>query len=182
MEQIAFVEPGVEVSGRSIFTVINAIPLGREYRLHILGKYGIENINEDAWYSQKQFLKAIKEISHALGPDMLFSIGKGISEHAVFPSHVACLEQALLAIDFIYGMNHRGDTIGRYELITFDLATRFAEMTCSTPYPSEFDRGIILTTLSRFKPKDSSYHNVWLNLSKPTRLHGNASCTYLMKW
>ncbi|MFD1002760.1 hypothetical protein ACFQ21_25770 [Ohtaekwangia kribbensis] len=182
METTAFLESKVEVLGRFIVTFINAIPLGKEYCFHILRKYGIENIETGNWYGQRQCLKAIEEICNALGPNMILSIGKSISGQAVFSPRVDSLEKALRAIDVVYGMNHRGDGIGGYDLITFDPEGRFAEMVCSTPYPSDFDRGIILTTLSRFKPKDSSCNNVWLNLSKPTRLHGSKSCTYLIKW
>lgn len=179
MAQVVSLEADVEVLGRSILALINAIPLGKQYRLHILSKYGIENVTKNSWYSQQQYLKAIEEISNAQGGEILFVIGKSILEHAVLPP---CLEQALRAIDTIHAMNHRGGDIGRFELVTFDCAGRFAEMVCSTPYPTEFDRGIIFTALSRLKPEDSFYYNVWLNLSKPTRLYGNNSCTYLLKW
>ena len=175
-------ESDVEVLGQSIVTFINAIPFGKEYRLHILGKYGIEDIETDNWYSQRQYLKAFREISIASGPDVLFAIGKGVQEHAHFPPQTDSLEKALRAVDIVYAMNHRGGKIGYYNLITFDSKARLAKMICTTPYPSDFDRGILATTLKRFKPEDSISANVLLNLRKPTRRHGEDSCTYLIKW
>jgi hypothetical protein len=182
MTQVVSFETYVEVLGRSISAVIDVAPLGKEYRLHILSKYGIENVKGDNWYSQRQYLKAIEEISMAQGGDILFTIGKSVLTHSAFPHGIDCLEQALRAIDLVYAVNHRGGYIGHFELVTFDCTRRFAEMVCSTPYPSEFDRGIIFSTLTRFKPKDSACHNVWLNMRKPTRMYGNNTCTYLLKW
>lgn len=175
-------EPEVEVLGQSIVAFINAIPLGKEYRLHILRKYGIENVRSDNWYSQQQYLKAFREISITSGPYMLFDIGKGVQERAVFSSETDSLEKALRSIDVIYAMNHRGGEIGYYDLMTFDCKARLAKIICTTPYPSEFDRGILTATLTRFKPEDSVNCNVLLNLRKPTRRHGEDSCTYLIKW
>lgn len=175
-------ESNVEVLGKSIVTLVNAIPLGREYRLHILSKYGIENIDNDNWYSQQQYLRAFREISIASGADLLFAIGKGVQEHAAFPPQTDCLEKALRAVDVVHALNHRGGKIGYYDLMFFDSQARVAKMICTTPYPSEFDRGILATTLKRFKPTDSVNYNVLLNLRKPTRRHGEDSCTYLIKW
>ena len=79
-------------------------------------------------------------------------------------------------------MNHRGGEIGYYDLMTFDCKARLAKMICTTPYPSEFDRGILTATLNPFKTEDSVNCNVLLNLRKPTRRHGEDSCTYLIKW
>lgn len=182
MAQFIPFDPNVEVLGQSIFTVVNAIPLGKEHRLDVLKKHGIENIDVTTWYSQKKYLKVFEELANTLGPNMLFSIGKGVPEHAVFPPQIDSLEKALQAIDIAYRLNHRGGEIGHYKLVRFDSKGRYAEMVSGTPYPSDFDRGIITTMLRRFKPKDSNSYSVSLDESKPTRLQGQNSCTYLIKW
>jgi hypothetical protein len=182
MAQFVPFEQNVEVLGQFIFTLVNATPSGKEYRLHILSKYGIDSIKLNSWYSQQQCLKAFEEISIVSGSNILFDIGKGIPEYAIFSPQIDSLEKALRAIDIAYAMNHRGGEIGYYDLIRFDSKARLAKMICTTPYPSEFDRGIITAMLKRFKPKDSVNYSVLLNLRKPTRLHGGDSCTYLIKW
>ena len=182
MAQFVPFEVSVEVLGRSIFSVVNAIPLGKESRLEILEKHGIKNLSEDKWYSQSQYLKAFREIADAIGSNTLFAIGKSIPEHAIFPPEVNSLEKALQIINVAYAMNHRGGEIGSYKLVRFDSVKRQAEMVCENPYPSEFDRGIITTMLRKFKPKDSISYDVSLDLSRPTRLQGADSCTYLIRW
>jgi hypothetical protein len=172
----------VEVLGQSIFSVVNAISLGKESRLEILKKHGIKNLCEDKWYNQKQYLNAFREIADAIGPSTLFAIGKSVPEHAIFPPEIDSLEKALQVIHVAYEMNHRGGEIGSYKLVKFDSVKRQAEMICNNPYPSEFDRGIITTILRKFKPKDSTSYDVSLDACKPTRLKDGHSCTYLIRW
>jgi hypothetical protein len=182
MAQFIPIGINVEVLGQSIFSVVNAISLGKESRLEILKKNGIENLSENKWYSQEKYLKAFSEIAADIGPSTLFAIGKSVPEHAVFPPEIDSLEKALHVINVAYEMNHRGGEIGSYKLVRFDSTKRQAEMVCANPYPSEFDRGIITTILRKFKPKDSTSCNVSLDSRKPSRLKGGDSCTYLISW
>ena len=106
------------------------------------------------------------------------------------PPEIDNIEAALASIDVAYHMNHRiqGEVL-------FDPATgimkegighyryqpggdRGGVMVCETPYPSEFDRGIITGTARRWRPTVE----VTLDESKPTRKRGADSCTYLVKW
>lgn len=56
-----------------------------------------------------------------------------------------------------------------------------AVMECKNPYPSDFDRGIIITMVRKFSFKSSNIL-VELDESKPTRLNGADSCIFLITW
>ncbi len=182
MAQFIPFQPGVEVKGQSLLSIVNAIEFGKEVRLAILKKHGIENPVPDGWYSQEKMMNAFKEIADQIGNNTLFAIGKSILENVVFPPQIDDLEKALHSIDMAYQMHHRGGDTGCYKLVKFDSKKREAIMECKNPYPSEFDRGIISAVLRRFKPKDSFKYDVVLDLMKETRLKGAYSCTYWITW
>jgi hypothetical protein len=182
MAQFIPFEKGIQVNGQTVLSVVNALSAGQDSRSKILEKYGISNPQPEKWYSQEKWLEAFQEISDKVGQNTLFAIGKAIPENAKFPPEIDNLEKALSAIDMAYHMNHTKGDIGYYKLTSFNSATRIATMECKNPYPSEFDRGIITTMLRKFKPKDSLKNDVVLDLSKPSRLKGDDSCTYKITW
>lgn len=184
MAQFTPFSENVKVNGQTILTFINAIthPASKERMGIILKNNGIEEIKPDGWYSQKAWLDAFKEINDSLGPNTLFTIGKAIPENAKFPPEINNLEKALGAIDIAYKMNHKGGDIGFYKLLSFDGTKKTAQLECKNPYPSDFDRGIIMTMLRKFKPANSIKYDVVLDTSKPNRLKGADSCTYTVTW
>jgi hypothetical protein len=173
---------GVEVNGQTILSFVHALPSSQATFYKVLGDHGLSDIYKEGWFSQEKWLHAFKEIYETLGPNTLFMIGKAIPENAIFPDEIDSLEKALSSIDVAYHMNHRGGEIGYYQLSNFDLNARMAIMECKNPYPSDFDRGIIMTMLRRFLPKESVKHNVVLDTDKPTRLDGGEQCTYIVSW
>lgn len=172
----------VEVNGQTILSFINALPASEATLAQILRKNGLGAIEPLGWYSQAMWLDAFKEIYDTLGPNTLFIIGKAIPENAIFPLHIDSLNKALDSIDVAYKMNHRNGEIGYYKLLDFDSGSRTAVMECKNPYPSDFDRGIVMTMLRKFLPIDSIKHNVLLDESLPTRLKGAETCTYIVTW
>lgn len=182
MAQYIPFQPGVEVNGQTILSVVYALHAGRDTRLAMLAKHGLNDIKPEKWYSQEKWLNAFKDISKYLGDPTLFVIGKAIPDNAIFPPEIDSLEKALNSIDIAYHMNHQGGEIGSYKLIKFDSVNREAIMVCNNPYPSEFDRGIITTMLRKFRPKDSYMSEVRLDMTKENRQQGHDSCTYLINW
>src|SRR4051812_409564 len=85
MAQFIPFQPNVEVKGQSLLSIVNAIEIGRDSRLSILKKHGIENPVAEGWYSQEKMMSAFHEIANAIGSSTLFAIGKAILENAVFP-------------------------------------------------------------------------------------------------
>lgn len=182
MAQFIPFDVNVEVNGQTASAIIEAVTLGKEHRIAVLAKHGIVNPRADVWYLQKKWLMAFEEIASTIGQSTLFNIGKAIPETAKFPPEIDTLEKALHAIDMAYKMNHRGGEIGYYKVLSFDSKQRQAIMECKNPYPSEFDRGIIMAMLRKFRPKDSIRYDVVLDLSKPTRLNGSDACSYTITW
>lgn len=172
---------GVEVNGQTILSLATALSTGKEIRLEILKKHGIDPA-PDKWYPQQAWLNAFKEISTVIGDHTLFMIGKSIPDNAKFPPEINNIEMALNAIDQAYHMNHRGGEIGHYKIIDFDTINKSAIMVCNNPYPSEFDRGIISAMVRKFKPQDSLKTDVSLDTKKETRKRGGESCTYKINW
>lgn len=182
MAQFVSYDPSVKVNGQTIMSVVNAMEFGRETRLSILKKHGLENIDPEKWYDQQKWLDAFKEIYNIIGENTLYIIGKAIPANAKFPPEIDSLEKALNAIDMAYHMNHTKGEIGSYKVTEFDASKKQAVMVCDNPYPSDFDRGIITTMLVRFKPKGSTKYSVTLDTTKETRLKGANSCTYIINW
>lgn len=182
MAQFIAYDPGVKVNGQTILSVVNAMEYGREGRLELLKKHGLTDIQPEEWYEQQKWLNAFRDIYNSLGEKTLFIIGKAIPENAKFPPEIDSLEKALKAIDIAYHMNHTKGEIGTYKVTEFDAKKRRAVMVCNTPYPSDFDRGIITTMTGRFRPKDSVKYDVVLDNTKETRLKGAQTCTYIITW
>jgi hypothetical protein len=47
-----------------------------------------------------------------------------------------------------------------------------------TPYPCEFDRGLVTALAARFEPMTKTVHDN----DAPCRKKGGASCTYVVTW
>lgn len=182
MAQYIPFDSDVEVNGETILSFVNAMPIYRDTMLSILDKHDIKNPIQGEWYSQKGWLNSFKEIGEKYGANTLYAIGKVIPENAQFPPDIDSLEKALASIDVAYHMNHRNGEIGYYKLISFHEDLRTAVMECKNPYPSNFDRGIIMTMTRKFKPEGSIIVNVELDENAPSRLNGAESCTYKVTW
>lgn len=193
MAQFIAFDQNVEVNKETIMSVVNSMEKGKETRIGILEKNGI-NIEKKEWYSQQSWLNAFKEIAATLGDMNLFLIGKAIVDSAKFPP-IKNLEEALRSLDVAYHMNHRingkvmfdsqtgtkKEGIGHYKLTDFNDAGKHAVMVCDNPYPSKFDEGIITQLVRKFKTTAAT-ESIKLDLAKETRIRGGRSCTYNITW
>jgi len=194
MAQFIAFNSEVEVNGQTALSFVNSMRKGKEKRLAILEKHGISPV-EGEWYNQQKWLDAFKEIASSVGDMNLFLIGTAIIKSAQFPP-ISNLEEGLRLLDVAYHMNHRLDNqvmfnpengnimdgIGHYQLTGFDAKNRSATMLCNNPYPSKFDEGLITQMVRNFKPDDSTFQEVKLDISKESRTKGADSCSYLISW
>lgn len=174
----------VEVSDKAVSAIVDGVPERYKEMMHgILMQHRIDLKNRQDWYKQQHWLDAFREIAESIGSSTLFGIGKAIPTNAIFPFQPVppyALQEALKSIDWAYQLNHRGGDIGSYQLSEFSSGR--AVMECRNPYPSDFDRGIITAMARKFMPLHSSYLEVKLDTTQPTRLTGADSCTYLITW
>lgn len=180
MAQFKTFEPGVEVNGQTILSVVEGMSNFKNRAIQILEENGISNPQEGKWYSQQDWLNAFKTISESIGSVTLYQIGIKIPENADWPPEIDNIDKALSSIDIAYHMNHQKGEIGHY---TYEkTGDRTGTMVCNNPYPCDFDRGIIEAVAKKFKPKDSIRVKVEHDNTKPCRKKGDDSCTYHIAW
>lgn len=192
MQYRAF-EPGIEILGTSMLAMVGGFRPLRAIVDRMLCREGLldspEVVDLDGWYSQQAWLDALREVDERFGTEILFNIGAEIPNNAVFPSSAVDVHSAVRSIDVAYHLNHRRDGkvmydaetgkmlegIGHYEYEK--LGPSHILTTCITPYPCEFDLGIVATMARRFEPRTIVEH-----VGKPCRRHGAQACTYSLRW
>lgn len=192
-EFVAF-EPGIEVNGEAILSVIDGSTI-KGVAIALLARHGIIQPRPGQWYSQQAWLNCFKEIHASIGPNTCFLIGRKIPENAVFPADIDNIEKALSSIDVAYHLNHRKngtilfdaqsgqmhEGIGHYGYERIP-GRKQAHMICNNPYPCDFDRGIIDTMARKFKPNGTLFTKVTHDDTAPCRKLGADACTYLIEW
>ncbi len=169
----------VEVNGETIYSIIDGMGVFKTTAIKILSENGIANPQPGEWYGQQLWLNAFKNIAEKVGESTLYNIGQKIPENAKFPPEINDIHKALSAIDVAYHMNHRNGEIGEYKYEK--TGEHSAKITCTNPYPDEFDKGIIFQMGKKFAPTGAAV-SVKVDDSKPTRTKGSDSTTYLVAW
>jgi len=171
-----------EVLGDVILEFLNYADDFRDVALEILEKYEIRNPKRGEWYSLKPWLKAFGEISEKMGPTTLHILGTRISENMNWSPEIDSFQKGLDSLNVIYHSNHRGAKIGNYRLLSHDSEKREVKILCDTPYPCDFERGVITSIVFRVRPLDAG--KIWVVHEdlRSCRKKGANSCTYLIKW
>lgn len=192
-------EPGIEVNGQTVLSVVEGFAAFRKIPSDILLGLGIGKrddrgyiaLEPDAWVPQAAWLEGFSKISEAIGTGALFGIGQKIPECAIFPPWVVDVHSAIRAIDVAYHLNHRKggkvmfdpvsatmlEGIGHYGYEPV-IGERRILVRCENPYPCDFDRGIVTAMAQRFAGR------VWLEHVDPgtCRKTGARHCTYAVTW
>lgn len=191
-------EPGIEVNGRTVYSVVDGVgnfkSLAHEYLLAVgIGKGDKNNyvIDKDGWYPHDMWLKAFEKIAKDIGENTLKQIGAKIPENAEFPPWVKDIDSAIMSIDIAYHMNHRKkgvimfdpnskkmqEGIGHYGFERIP-GKKMIVSECRNPYPHAFDFGIVSAMAKKFEPQAIVVHDD----TKPCRKNGADSCTYVITW
>lgn len=192
-------EEGIEVNGRTVYTIVAGFRVVKSLPSKILLENGIGNKTEDgkveieasAWYPQQSWLDAFKVIAKKMGDSVLYQIGLKIPENADFPDWVQDIESAIKSIDIAYHMNHRKngtimfntengeilEGIGHYGFEKVDGENKIISV-CDNPYPCDFDKGIITFMARKFQPKALVKHDESISCRKK----GDESCAYTITW
>lgn len=185
--------PGIEILGAGMMATIAGFGPMRSIVERVLCRDGLleagASIDLEAWYSQQAWLDALREVDQRFGTEILFNIGAEIPNNAVFPSWATDVHTALRSIDVAYHLNHRRDGRRMYDTATGTMldgighyviervGERRVLATCITPYPCEFDLGIVTMMARRFEPRTLVEH-----VGRTCRRQGAQACTYSLYW
>lgn len=175
-EYIAF-DPNVEVRG----ILVEAFFLAEGDSIRpILQELGVTRIDPYGWYPHQWVLDLFREVAQREGGSMnLVHIGAAIPEQAEFPPHVDNVEAALNLLDAMYHLHHRGGEAGDYQVSR--VASHHLAVTCHTPYPSDYDYGLIYALTKRFRPRRSGFV-VRRDDDAPSRITGGDTCLFHVTW
>lgn len=159
--------------------MVNVMGAFKSVALRILAKHGITDPKADSWYRQKDFLDAVRSIVQEVGPTTLYQIGRQIAAQGQIPPGVNDVHFIMSSLDDAYYSQHRGAAdLGHYHY--FQSGERSGTMVCSTPNPSDFDRGLLHALIEKIAP--DGLVDVHLDPASESRKTGGKSCTFLMSW
>lgn len=167
--------PDSTVSGGNILSMLAAMGPFRKRGEQILQENGIAEVSGEGWYPLEAYVRSLHAIGERMGPNTLFQIGRQIPHHVTLPPGVDTFEKVLASFGMAFDLNHRGMQPGT---ITYAMKSPgTATITTGTPYPCDFDRGVIagfFQHLLRVRP------NVEPVASEPCKSRGGETCTYLI--
>lgn len=165
--------PDATVSGGNILSMLAAMGPFRKRGEQILQENGIPDVTAEGWYPLSAYVLSLRAIGEKMGPNTLFQIGRQIPNHVPLPPGLDTFEKVLASFGMAFDMNHRGATPGA---ITFELKSpRAATIKTGTPYPCDFDRGVIagfFQHLLRLRPQVEPV------AGEPCKARGGETCTY----
>lgn len=134
--------PDALVSGGNILAMLAAMGAFRKTAEQLLAERGIVDVSPEAWYPLPACAEVMHELERRIGPNAVFRIGKEIPNHIQLPPGLDSFEKVAGAFGPAFAMNHRGAGVGGidFEITGPDTAT----IVSGTPYPCDFDRGVIL--------------------------------------
>lgn len=185
---------GIEVLGNVLCTILSAtgnMPLVNR----LLAQHGLpQQLNPNEWYDRDRTLGVLSAIFASTGPATIRAIGQQIPARAEFPPNVQSIDEALKAINIAYHLNHRKngqvmfdaasgrmtDGIGHYTAAK--AAKDIAQVTVQSPYPCQFDMGIVEAIVDRFKNPASPWVAVKHRSHAACRSRGASACIYVADW
>lgn len=171
--------PQVEITGGVVLAMVNVMGAFKSVALRILASHGIPDPQPERWYRHRDFLDAVRSIVLEVGPSTLYQIGRQVALQGELPPGVRDVHAILGSLDEAYHSQHRGDAdIGHY--LYCGTGERTGTMVCSTPNPSDFDRGLLHALVERVAP--GGLVDVHLDLAAENRADGASSCTFLLAW
>ncbi|HYO54252.1 hypothetical protein [Archangium sp.] len=170
----------VEVYGKSVQALVNAMEFLKLKAQRVLATHGIEQLEPEKWYPMPRVIASFEDILEQVGPHTTRAIGRAVPKNAVFPPGIDSFGLSMNSLDQAYRMNHRGTgDIGSYRYQPE--GDHNARMVCDNPYPCEFDQGIMEALYDRFPPRNSIRLRIDHDPSG-CREKGARSCTYYLKW
>lgn len=179
MAQFKALDPQAEVRGDVVSATINVMGAFKAIAEGILADHGIEDPGPNQWFPLQAWLSSFQTIATQVGPNTVYQIGRQIPRQGYYPPGIESIEDVLTALNQQYQLCHRGGQVGTYEF-SFT-GSRSGKLVCNTPYPCDFDRGLIESLTQRFEPEDS-FVDVQHDDSVPCKKLGADSCSYRISW
>lgn len=167
------IKEDVSVNGYTISALLDGLYLLKKLALNVLKHNNITDIKCNNWYPMSSWVFAINELLEFLGPDIFYQFGKDVPYKTLWPQDICGVHNALRAIDKAYHLNHRGNNIGQYDYTILDDTAGM--LSCETPYPKIFDKGLIQSTVSKYKVGETT-HNMAITESD------SEANTYIIEW
>ena len=170
---------GVEVRGEIVLAMVEGMRGFRKRYRHLLAEHGLDDPQPDCWYSQDELLDIFETLSADVGPLAISDMGARVANDAKFPAEIDSAEEALTHLNAFLRSGHRGANLGSYvfEKTGEDSGT----IVCNTPYPCDFDRGLIEAVALRFRPQ-GSWNATVRHEEAACSKRGGDSCTYVVQW
>jgi hypothetical protein len=165
--------PDATVSGGNILSMLAAMGPFRRRGEQILEENGIGDVQVEGWYSLAAYVAALQAIGQKMGPNTLFQVGRQIPNHVPLPPGIDTFEKVLASFGMAFDMNHRGAQPGA---ITYVMkSNRTGTITTGTPYPCDFDRGVIVGFFQKLLSTRVTVDPVE---GTPCKARGGETCTY----
>lgn len=171
--------PRAEVLGEIVCSFFDTMGAFKGLAKEILAANGIEDPNPRLWYSQRAWRDSLREIAEKIGPNTLFQIARQIPAGAEIPPEFDTLEKAFQNLDAAYRGTHRGGDVGHYRVV--ESGEKSLQIECTTPYPCDFDRGIVAGLAQRFEganPLLDVDHATYA----PCKKRGDDLCVFSIHW
>lgn len=164
------------VSGGNILSMLAAMGPFRRRGEQILVDHGISDVAPDQWYPLHAYIASLVTIREKMGPNTLFQIGRQIPNHVPLPPGIDTFEKVMGSFGIAFDMNHRG---WKPNAITFKIDDpNQGTITTGTPYPCDFDRGVIQGFFAKLLATRPTVEAVE---GMPCKSRGGETCTYSVR-
>jgi hypothetical protein len=175
MAQFVSPSPTIQVSKVPLLAMLAALGTVRPIADGILKEQGVRQPMDRPQYPLQLSLDVLKAVHDKIGPNTINLVGRKIPEHLAFPEHLDTVEAALGALDYMYKANHSGGPSGGW---TAEVqGDRKIRLTNSTPYPCDFDQGLVQGVAQLFDRTASVAHE-----PGACRKDGAEACAYVVRW
>jgi hypothetical protein len=152
----------IEVRGKAIASIYNAMGVFRPIFKAVLEKYRININEEEIWIPLDALLDQIEHVKNRLGESALEKMGRVIGKNLAVPEGMKTLDDAFEKINIVYHLNHRingrimydsalGVMAGKIGSFSANrMGSNDCEIESKSPYPCALNKGIIEGYVKRF--------------------------------
>lgn len=173
-------DPKVEVLGISISAFLNNL-LSDDTRPY-MAKYGLDNIQQDKWYSGQHYANVINDlVANTNAMENLVAVGMQIGKQFVFPpGEKFTYEQFLMSWDDLYHMHFRGGDVGNMKTTQLDLTSY--RVVNTTIWPDDMVYGVAYGFGRRLLPPGSKLRIAYESPNHRMDYGGALETVMLVNW